>query len=290
MEGPKRMTLTALLLATATPVLAAQIAPVAGRMEDGPRGTSIGTGVARVKAFARTNGLSYHNGPVLVSAKAVFIFWGPTFANPASPDYAYAQAQIGFRKQLGTSQPYSVITQYYQVVGGVKQYIELTNLAGGTADWFDTTNPPTAVTDADVQGEVSRYLLSNTFDADTIYQVFIPSTSYSTDGGEDSCGGPNLAYCAYHGYFVSGSDEVVYSIEPYPSCSGCQWPNYTAAENQEHFICHETRESVTDPLFTGWWSTTTGSEGDSLCGWAGGFTMPEICGETWSNAANKCVS
>ena len=107
-------------------------------------------------------------------------------------------------------------------MGGDKQFIELTNLGAGTPDWFDTSTPPTNVTDARVQSEVSTYLASHAFDVDSIYEVFIPSTSYSSDGGETSCGGPNLGYCSYHTFFTGGADTVVYSIQPYPSCSGCQ--------------------------------------------------------------------
>lgn len=285
-----RKILTALVLAAAAPALAAQTDHGAVRQEDGSTGAGarLESGTGNVELGARSTGLNYHNGPVLVSAKAVLIFWGPSFSNPRSPDFAYAQALMAFRNQLGTSHPYGIITQYYQIVGGVTQFIELANLGAGTPDWFDSSLPPTAVTDAKVQSEVRKYLASHTFDTDTIYQVFIPSTSYSTNGGESSCGGPNLAYCAYHSSFLSNTDDVVYSIQPYPSCSGCQRPAFTPVENQEHFVCHETRETVTDPLGTGWWQNTTGEEGDSLCGLTG-FTVTSVCGETWSNAANMCV-
>ncbi len=233
-------------------------------------------------------GLTYHGGPVLVTARTVFIFWGPTFATAGSADFAYAQALQAFRNQLGTSGHYDVITQYYQVVGGDQQFIELTNLGGGTPDWFDTSSPPTNVTDAKVQTEVSKYLASNAFDVDTLYAVVIPSTSYSSVDGETSCGGPNLAYCTYHTFFTSGSDTVVYSIQPYPSCAGCQLSGATTTADQESFVCHNVRESATDPLGTGWWSPTTGQEGDELCGGTSTATNP--CGKTWSNAASKCVS
>ncbi len=283
-----RKIVTALVQAGVAPALAAHAAQAAGRQEGSSGGAAAPPAAARVKVLPLArSGLNYHNGPVLVSAKAVFIFWGPTFSNPASPDYAYAQALQAFRNQLGTSHPYDIITQYYQSVGGVKQFIELTNLGAGTPDWFDTSTPPTDVTDARVQSEVSTYLASHAFDVDSIYEVFIPSTSYSSDGSETSCGGPNLGYCSYHSSFTSGTDTIVYSIQPYPSCSGCQTAGASATEIQEHFMCRDTREAVTDPLGTGWWSNATGQEGDALC--SGGFTTASPCGATWSNAANMCV-
>jgi hypothetical protein len=280
---------TALVLAAVASAFAAHAAQAGGRQEGSSGGAAAQPAAAmgKVLPFASSIALDYHHGPVLVSAKAVFIFWGPSFSNPMSPDYAYARALQAFRNQLGTSHPYDIITQYYQNVGGDKQFIELTNLAAGTPDWFDTSTPPTNVTDAKVQSEVSTYLASHAFDVDSIYEVFIPSTSYSSDGGEDSCGGPNLGYCSYHSFFTSGTDTVVYSIQPYPSCAGCQAPGATATEIQEHLMCRDTREGVTDPLGTGWWSNATGQEGDALC--SGGFTAAAPCGATWSNAANMCV-
>src|SRR5579864_6041020 len=276
----------ALALAAAASAFAARAEQAA--QATGPQEGSSGSAAApataargKVLPFAGSVALNYHHGPVLVAAKAVFIFWGPSFSNPASPDYAYARALQAFRNQLGTSHPYDIITQYYQNVGGVKQFIELTNLGGGTPDWFDTSTPPTDVTDAKVQSEVSTYLASHAFDVDSIYEVLIPSTSYSSDGGEDSCGGPNLGYCSYHSFFTSGTDTVVYSIQPYPSCSGCQAPGVTATTIQEHLTCRDTREGVTDPLGTGWWSNATGQEGDALC--SGAFTAAAPCGPTWSN-------
>ena len=228
-----------------------------------------------------------HGGPVIVMARVVDIFWGPSFANAASPDYQYAQTLIAFRNQFGMSPEYNVITQYC----GSNGCIQLTNLGAGTPDWFDTSTPPTNVTDATVHAEVQRYLASHAFNASTIYEVFIPSSSYSSSGSSTSCGGPALAYCAYHGSFSSGGNAVIYSIQPYASCSGCKVSGWSAVQNQEHFVCHETREAVTDPYGTTWFDNT-GAELDDKCAWSptpfigtGGYAYQY----EWSNAAGGCV-
>ncbi len=70
-----------------------------------------------------------------------------------------------------------------------------TNLGGGAPDWFDTTTPPTNMTDAKVQAEVTKYLTTHTYNSSTIYEVILPSTSYSSSGGSTSCDGPSLADC-----------------------------------------------------------------------------------------------
>jgi hypothetical protein len=228
---------------------------------------------------------TYHGGPVITSAKVVFIFWGPSFNNSASPDYSYARTLQAFRNQYGTTGEYNVITQY--------SGIQLSNLASGTADWFDTSTPPTNVTDSTVQSEVNKYFSGGhgAFNNSTVYEVVIPSGSYSSDSGEDSCGGPNLAYCAYHSNYSNGGNDVKYAIEPYPSCSGCQVSGWTAVQNVEHFVCHETREAVTDPDGTGWWNSSTGEELDDQCAWSptpfldGGYGYQY----EWSNANRGCV-
>lgn len=235
--------------------------------------------------------LPYGGGPVLTVAKVALIFWGPDFDNPASPDYTYAREIQNFRNQFGTTAEYNTITQYYQRVGGANQNIQLTNLGQGVQDWFDTSAPPTNVNDASVQSEVVRYLAGHAFDANTVYEVFLPSSSYSSDGTETSCGGPNLYYCAYHSWFANGGRTIKYSIEPYPSCSGCRVSGWTNAQNQEHFVCHETREAVTDPLINAW-IDRRGQEADDRCAWSpspfigsGGYGYQY----EWSNAANGCV-
>jgi hypothetical protein len=249
-----------------------------------------GAGGERLDAVGASSAY-YHGGPVLIVARMVFLFWGPSFANVSSPDYTYAQTLQAYRDQLGTTGEYNVLTQYYQIVGGVKQYVEKTHLGAGTPDEFDTSNPPTNVTDTDVQAEVKRYLAKNAFDSSTIYAVVIPSTSYSSDSGEDSCGGPSLAYCAYRSWYTSGSSNVLYTIQPYPSCSGCQVSGWTPAQNQEHFVHRDTIESVTDPFGTSWWDSNTGEDLSEQCSWS---PAPFLSGGygyqyTWSLQSSACV-
>jgi hypothetical protein len=227
-----------------------------------------------------------HGGPVITSAHVVFIFWGPSFGSGGA-DASYAATLQGFRNQFGTTGEYNVITQYT----GSNGTVALTNLGGGTADLFDSTTPPTNVTDAIVQSEVNKYLASNAFDANAIYEVVIPSSSYSSSGSSTSCGGPSLAYCASHGNFTTSGRDVRYSIEPYPSCSGCAVSGWSAVQNQEHFVCHETREAVTDPDGTTWWDRT-GNEADDKCAWSptpfigtNGYSYQY----EWSNLTKTCV-
>jgi hypothetical protein len=226
----------------------------------------------------------FHGGPVMSGAvKVVYIFWGPSFNNAASPDFAYAQELRSFRDQFGTTPEYNTITTY--------PGITLSNLGTGTPDWFDTSTPPTNVTDSAVRSKVNAYLATHTFDSNTIYEVVIPSTSYSSSGTSTSCGGPSLAYCAYHSWIGSGTSAIKYSIEPYPSCAGCKVSGLTAAHNAEHFVCHETRETVLDPTGLGW-VDGSGNEPDDKCAWSptpflgtGGYGYQY----EWPNGGTMCI-
>jgi hypothetical protein len=139
---------------------------------------------------------------------------------------------------------------------------------------------------------VNAYLSNHTFDASTIYEVVIPSSSYSDNGsGGTSCGGPNLQFCAYHSWIGSGTNATKYTIQPYPSCSGCQVSSWTPVQNQELFFCHETRETATDPTGNTWWDSS-GLEVDDKCAWApppffgtGGYGYQY----EWSNKAHGCI-
>jgi len=236
-------------------------------------------------------GITYHNGGVVIrNANVVLIFWGPSFSGA---DASYASQMQAFRNQFGTTGEYNTITQYYgeDPVSGYGN-IATGSLVGSQADWFDNSTPPTNVTDTAVQNEVKAYIASHGVDYNAIYEVFLPASSYSSDGSSTSCGGPNLAYCAYHyNYTDAAGKRVKYSIEPYPSCSGCSVAGWTAAQNQEHFVCHETREAVTDALGNAWFDRR-GYEADDKCAWSptpfigtGGFAYQY----EWSNANSGCV-
>ena len=64
---------------------------------------TLALGVLVFAAEAAASNLIYEGGPVIPVAKVVDIFWGPSFTNPASPDYQYAQGLIAYRNQLGTN-------------------------------------------------------------------------------------------------------------------------------------------------------------------------------------------
>lgn len=236
--------------------------------------------------------LSYHGGPTITQAHVLPIFWGPTWASGGS-DNAIAVSITNYVGAYGTTGEYHVITQYYGPSG---VYIQTSAL--GTAAYYDTNPPPTNVTDAAVQSEVNTVTHGNP-DPSTIYEVFLPSTSYSSDGTATSCGGTNLTYCAYHGSFSLNGIDTKYASMPYPSCSGCQSSGFTTTQNFEHFISHETREAVTDEDGNAWFDRR-GYEADDKCAWSPAPFADATTGKNgdgsgfayqyeWSNANSACV-
>jgi hypothetical protein len=233
-----------------------------------------------------SSNLTNHGGPTITNAHVVPIFWGSQWTG--SSIAASITSYIG---AYGTTGEYNTITQY--------SGIQKSNLAGGAAAWYDSSNPPTNVTDAAIQGEVQKYLSTHAFDASAIYEVFLPSTSYSSDGSSDSCGGPSLAYCAYHGNYIGSHGDTRYASMPYPSCSGCQSAGFSVTQNIEHFISHETREAVTDADGTAWWDRR-GNEADDKCAWSPAPFGDASTGTNadgtafayqyeWSNANSSCI-
>jgi len=240
---------------------------------------------AHAPGFAGQSGeaggnLTYHGGPVIVNAKTVAIFWGSYWGTNGNLN-AEASEMLGFYGHFGTSPEYNTITEY--------SGIQLSNLTN--TYWLDRSDPPTNVTDSLIQEEVSKYISKHGFDASTIYEVFLPPASYSSFSTFTSCGGPNLAFCAYHGNFNSNGSDVKYASIPYPSCGGCSWPGWAAVKNLEHFVCHETREAVTDPDLNAWYDHR-GFEADDKCAWSpdpffgsGGYGYQW----EWSNLARSCI-
>ncbi len=226
--------------------------------------------------------LTYHGGPVITSAKSVAIFWGPSWGSGNTLSDPVALELLQFFAQFGGSGEYKVITQYSGI-----QPTSLTNVF-----WWDSSTPPTNVTDSAVMNEVIKYFgQGGAVDESTVYSVFLPNGVYSSFGSSTSCGGPNLKYCAYHSDFNYNGTNIKYASLPYPSCGGCHWTGFTVANDFEHFACHETREAVTDPDGNAWFDRR-GYEADDKCAWSpapfigtGGFGYQW----EWSNAASGCV-
>jgi hypothetical protein len=279
----RRLLVAMAVLAIATPAFAQRVEDVNGRHIQIYPDRDHAIGWAKPGGGSGQN-ISYHGGPVIHTAKVVAIFWGSEWTGGGATTASHI---TGFFQNFGTTGEYRVITQYGDGAGNVN------GVSIDTTAFFDSSVPPTSVTDAAIQGEVARYIDAHqggTGNGSTVYEVFLPSTSYASLGSSSSCGGPNLQFCAYHSDFVHNGVDVKYSSMPYPGCGGCQSTGFTVAQNFDHFSCHETREAVTDPDGNAWYDHR-GFEADDKCAWSPAPFLDSGFGYQyeWSNAARGCV-
>ncbi|HEX7703491.1 MAG TPA: hypothetical protein VF403_22280, partial [Kofleriaceae bacterium] len=129
-------------------------------------------------------------------------------------------------------------------------------------------------------------------DANTIYEISIPSTVSYDDGTGAKC-------CDYYGYHYDapmiGGVDVPFAI----NCA-CDGGGLTALQNLTETANHETLEAATDPFGTGFaqtdddhivWTYITDGENGDLCEYADTANLLAPTGmsyaiqRTWSNAA-----
>jgi hypothetical protein len=233
--------------------------------------------------------LTYHGGPVMVTQSTYAIFWLPAsgkLQNGASTHMSAAFQPV-LKRFLTDYAGHGISnnsTQYYQVVGSTTTYVH--NTDGFVTAYVDTdpypasgcndsATPGDCITDAQIQAEIAHVIAVNHWTAGPT-KMFLMFTS----SGEGSCFNSSNSscaytqYCAYHGYFGSGSTEVIYGNEPYLDKAGCTISNLPngdlAADSTANVASHEMTEADTDPQLNAWWDSANGEEIGDLCAWGFG--------------------
>jgi Phosphate-induced protein 1 conserved region len=238
------------------------------------------------KAAAESIGiqpLNYHSGGSVMSPvlQIYEIFWGPALLQNGTPTPGYSPL---YGKILGSLGAYysghglmNLTTQYFQTIGGVTTYIQN---GGGLAGFFidksplpasgctDSFTPGNCITDAQVQTEITSAMAKNgwTGGLNKIFLLFTPN-------GEGSCLDSTSAmcaykfYCAYHGFFTSGGQTIIYANLPYANTSVCKAPGQTEPNGDVGDLVassasHEITEAVTDPLLNAWFDSSGREIGD----------------------------
>ncbi len=305
---------------------------VTAKVTQNPRGKFLGVvpnTVSIAKKGASTIAsppLLYHGGPVQHSSKAYAIYWAP-------PGYTIPPSyQAGINQYFtdvahdsyGTKNVYAVGTQYYDTIGGTKNFesynvtfggsIVATNALPGNgcanyqlADGNITKN---CLTDAQISTEINsvRSSLGLPQGLGTQYFLITPPRlgSCFTAAGTSCYDGASGGYCAYHSHSGSAATTTLYANQPFASLTGCDpgtYPNGSLADSVLNVISHEANETMTDPLGNAWFDSSGAENGDECNfafitignnGW-GNFTnvinghqynlQPE-----WSNRTNSCVN
>jgi len=243
--------------------------------------------------------LIYHSGGSVMPYQLVYlIFWAPAHlqnggATGFSPKYGTVDyLHAAWVPDNGLN---NLATQYYQTIGGVTSYIVNGGFLSGVyvdqgalpaSGCTDSATPGNCITDAQIQTEVAHAMAVNgwTGGMNKIFVLFTSSGEGSCfDSGSSSCA--YTQYCAYHGFFSSGGQNVIYANMPYANPSTCQTgvetsPNQDAlADAETSPTSHEMIEAVTDPLLNAWFDASGNEIGD-LCAYNYGTN-------TWTNPANS---
>ena len=258
-------------------------------------------------AASSSNNLAYNGGPVEASGSTNYaIFWEPALTastNSVSPTYNSLITR--FFQDIGGSSLYGVATQYYQTVGGTTTNIANSSTFGGA--YVDTSiYPGPALTDSEIQSEVTKVMALKGWTGGIGHEFFV-----FTAKNEVSCAGvecSNAVFCAYHGSFTSGSQEILYADQPYTGTTpvGCETPtspnNDLDADSTINVVSHELMETVTDPSVGNSnyaWVDSSGNEIGDKCNFTFGATNaqgadlvanghPYIVQQEWSNKVSGC--
>jgi hypothetical protein len=247
--------------------------------------------------------LSYHGGPVMVTQNTYAIFWLPASGKLQNGALTHMSAKYqpvlkAFLTDYAGHGITNNSTQYYQIVGSTTTYIHNTKgFAAAVVDTnaypasgcVDSATPGNCITDAQIQAEIQKMITAHGWvpGPTTIFLMFTSSGEGSCfDSGSSSCA--FTQYCAYHGYFASGSAKVIYGNEPYLDKAGCTISNLPngdlAADSSANVASHEITEAATDPLLDAWWDSANGEEIGDLCAWTFGTNTWDagIANQMWN--------
>ncbi len=319
----KYLAAIALALAFAGLLLAAPVSaasPADPPSPSNPAGKILGVvpthGQASKNAGSGGN-LVYHNGPVMHTNKVYAIYWVPSgyyvsgtyesLINRFYTDVAAANGQ--------TTNVYYSDTQYYDNANGKITYSS--SLGGSVVDTNAfpasgcnatyTSGVTVCLTDAQLQAEIQKEITANGWTANSSTEFFM-----FTAKGVGSCAGSSCAftqYCAYHSYFSSGSNVVLYANMPYTgtnlsACGVTTSPNNDFdADSTINVASHEHNETITDEQGSAWYDRRGYENGDK-CAWNFGSYIgsnaygsynqlinadPYVLQQEWSNQTSHCV-
>lgn len=227
------------------------------------------TGEARAQAGGTkyTNGINYHNGPLMLGSAHVYYIWYGNWSGNTAPSILN-----NFASFIGGSPYYDINTTYYDVN---KHYVSnaVVNM-GASADSY---SQGTALSDAAVKTVVANQINSGALPRDSNAVYFVLT---SADVNETS--GFCTQYCGWHTHGSIAGADIKYAFvgnpDRCPSACSAQTtsPNGNAgADGMANIIGHELEEAVTDPDLNAWYDNQ-GMENADKCAWTFGtsYTTP----------------
>lgn len=242
--------------------------------------------------------LNYYGGRVIQNAKVVQVIYGAgtylgNITGTATPTVA------SFYGSVLQSSYMDWLTEYNTASPAQK-------IGRGTFSKKVTITPASSrngstISDAAIQAEISAQISAGKLppaDNNTLYMINFRKGQHITQGTSSSCVGGG--FCAYHGTFKRGTQDVFYGVIPdFSPGSGCDvgCGGSTQFNNTTSVSSHEMIEAITDaevglatvvgkPL--AWYDPANGEIGDICNGQQGsinGYTVQK----EWSNQLNACI-
>jgi PKD repeat protein len=239
--------------------------------------------------------LDFHGGIVLHATRPYLIFWDPNdaIAN-GTEDVFRAYLTNTSDAGLTNTDVYAVGRQYTDTTGFADDRQTFDSATQALVDpqpfpSSDSSSCPNGgasacVTDTQLQAELTRLIAAKGLpvgdgpDAPVYFMVTPVDVNVCVSGSECA----DNRFCAFHSNFedaMAGSHEVIYASIPLldanktcqeDNTAGVQAPNGRQADGTWPDVAvdnmsHEYNESITDPLFSGWFSDASGNEEADNC-------------------------
>lgn len=202
------------------------------------------------KKLAAPPHLNYHGGPVLPNVEVTTIYWGSAWVS--DPLRTQLDEFFGFVTASSLVDQLAEYSTGGQTIGRGRHVQSV--LLG-------SDEPPNPCDDSIIQNRLDALIAAGTVGAPTsnsVYFFFMPSGVVVTLQGASSC----TDFCGYHNLSASG---VVYAVDTYDDCPGCQFVTGDTLASSTVVASHELCESITDPHLDAWFDDSTGEEIGDIC-------------------------
>jgi hypothetical protein len=209
-----------------------------------------------------TNGINYHNGPVMLGNVNVYLIWYGNWANDSTVDILTDAA-----KTIGKTPWFNINSTYWN-----KLNQRPANLVTYVKSTTDNYSRGTSLSDSAIGGIVGDAITSGRLPKDVNGVYFVLS---SQDVEETS--GFCTDYCGWHTSGALGKSDIKYAFVGSADrclnvCSRQRFksPNDNpSADGMVSVFSHELSEAVTDPDLNAWYDNR-GEENADKCAWTFG--------------------
>ena len=207
------------------------------------------------------NGISYHNGPVVLGTPNIYLIWYGNWASNSATSIL-----TDWASGIGGSAYYNINSTYYD--GSNAHVANAAHYAGSTNDSY---SQGTSLSDAQIQTVVATALTSAALPTDP-NGVYFVLTSADVTASSGFC----TQYCGWHTHGTINGTKIRYSFvgnpDRCPSACAAQTtgPNGNAgADGMASILSHEFEETTSDPDGNAWYDST-GKENGDKCAWTFG--------------------